>query len=442
TTPRSVGGTPQYMAPEQFEGIIDSQSDQYALGGVVYELLTGRLPMTVDGGKQQGKSLLSTVASEQTSQEQPLWQEQLRWAMQHAQTRPQRPGRYNPTLSLPTELAILKALAKEPGDRHPDVATFVKALRSPFYDPTMYQQIKEEWLQEGDCLYKAQRYPEALAVYQWVVQIGAQDIEVHRRIAQVYVKQGQDEQAWRICEKIVHFAPDDVHTRLLQADIFYRGGYFREALAACDEVLRLAPGNQAVLRYEVEIFHKSQQWLEALTICERLLQLVPDDVSVLRLKVEILYGLRRYPGVLETCKEVLRLLPADPVACWYKTDALSKWGHELFEQKQYQEAGEAYEQAVQRDTRDIITWCNRGEIFFRARDYSPALASYKRAWQLSKNCESEQETTTRIAASIGMAETLRALAKTLQTQGNKAEASRLQEKAARLDKERQKLFLE
>lgn len=43
-----VMGTPQYMAPEQIEGEIDPASDQYALGVILYEILSGKRPFDGD----------------------------------------------------------------------------------------------------------------------------------------------------------------------------------------------------------------------------------------------------------------------------------------------------------------------------------------------------------------------------------------------------------
>lgn len=47
---RIQGGTPHYMAPEQYEGAPCAASDQYALAVCVYEWLTGHLPFS--GGPQ------------------------------------------------------------------------------------------------------------------------------------------------------------------------------------------------------------------------------------------------------------------------------------------------------------------------------------------------------------------------------------------------------
>ena len=57
TTEGTVLGTPQYMAPEQFEGKeADARSDIWAFGAVLYEMVTGRKAF-------QGKSYSSLVAA-------------------------------------------------------------------------------------------------------------------------------------------------------------------------------------------------------------------------------------------------------------------------------------------------------------------------------------------------------------------------------------------
>jgi len=100
-------GTPQYMAPEQAMGEreITAKADQYALGCVLYEMLTGEPPFT-------GTTAQAIVARVVTESPRTI-------AMQRHTV----PGH--------VEASVFRALEKLPADRFASVADFAAALENP-----------------------------------------------------------------------------------------------------------------------------------------------------------------------------------------------------------------------------------------------------------------------------------------------------------------------
>ena len=101
----SAFGTAAYLAPEQASGrSVDAATDVYALGCVVYELLTGRTPFVADGPDQK-RQLIDA----------------------HLNAKPQTPSSIRPELEVPTwaDDVLGWALAKDPHERFHDVETFV-----------------------------------------------------------------------------------------------------------------------------------------------------------------------------------------------------------------------------------------------------------------------------------------------------------------------------
>src|SRR3970282_256925 len=61
-----IVGTPEYMSPEQLAGApLDARSDQYSLGLVFYQMITGRLPF-------EGDSPGGSLAKRLTAPPRPL----------------------------------------------------------------------------------------------------------------------------------------------------------------------------------------------------------------------------------------------------------------------------------------------------------------------------------------------------------------------------------
>jgi serine/threonine-protein kinase len=99
----SIMGTAQYLSPEQARGApVTAASDLYSAGVVLYEMLTGKVPFTGDSA--------------------------IEIAMKHVNDLPAPPSALRP--EIPTELdqIVLRALAKDPGERYQSAEEFIEDL--------------------------------------------------------------------------------------------------------------------------------------------------------------------------------------------------------------------------------------------------------------------------------------------------------------------------
>jgi serine/threonine-protein kinase len=96
-------GTPSYMSPEQVQGgTVDGRADQFSLAVIVYEVLTGEKPFSAE----YLPTLLYKIVRED----------------------PLPPQRLNTTLPPQVEVAMRKAMSKNPAERYATCTEYINAL--------------------------------------------------------------------------------------------------------------------------------------------------------------------------------------------------------------------------------------------------------------------------------------------------------------------------
>lgn len=107
----SIVGTPEYMAPEQARGTADERSDIYALGVVLFELLSGRLPHEA---------------------ESPVLLLDAKFRKEPESLRNIAPERGIPKM---LDVAVSRALSTEPEHRYKSAAELREALEAALREP-------------------------------------------------------------------------------------------------------------------------------------------------------------------------------------------------------------------------------------------------------------------------------------------------------------------
>ncbi|TET73790.1 MAG: serine/threonine protein kinase [Candidatus Aminicenantes bacterium] len=103
TTAGMIIGTPDYMSPEQVEGVqVDHRADIYAMGVILYEMLTGDLPF-------EGKTPLSV-------------------ALKHKTEIPREPKEFNPQIPDELNQLVMRCLEKKREKRFQNTAEILNEL--------------------------------------------------------------------------------------------------------------------------------------------------------------------------------------------------------------------------------------------------------------------------------------------------------------------------
>ncbi len=422
----TIGGTPPYMAPEQFQGIISKEGDQYALGCIAYELMTGRLPFTAPDFLSMG--------------------------FKHLTESPTAPSQFNSQLPTAVEAVILKAMAKQRVERHTDIPAFLVALQTSFVQPVLlssplisstlaseralveeichlkkeleqaqvdlekaereynlelqarlrYGTIpkleerisemeskltsikgvcmlkKEQWLSIGKEHYEAGRRTEALAAYEQAIRFDPNDVSVHHM--KLLVLDNYDE-ALSTCEQIIRLNPKDAFAYNIKGLTLVEVQRYDEAIRAFDNVIRLNTGDvitASAYNDKGSSLIKLQHYEGAIRAFDQAIYLNPNNAKVYSNKGLALMVLQRYNEALSSYEQAIHLDPHDPTAYFYQAMILVGG-------QRYGEAINILDQAIHFNPLDSAVYCNKGLILGMLKRHEEVIRTIEQAIRLDPN---------------------------------------------------------
>jgi tetratricopeptide (TPR) repeat protein/predicted Ser/Thr protein kinase len=361
----AVLGTPAYLSPEQaMGGSVDARSDLFALGGVLYECVTGQPAFP-------GSSLIEIAAN-----------------VIHVQPPP--PSKVSPNIPPELDSVILKALAKKPENRYQSSDELILDLRSvralllddssqTLIQPRSTITIPEPRHQTLTNLSQMLRRPR---VPVWHILVGVAVVFLAMWIV------------WRWWRPPLHVPSAeaqnwyDIGTNALRDGAFYQASKALERAITIDDKYVLAHARLAESLVELDYADRAKDELLRVTS-------LASDRSLLP-KVDALYvdGIsatvrRDFPAAIESYAAIVKLSSDTE-----KPRVLVDLGRAYEKNEDIKKAIESYTEATNRNPQYATAFLRLGVLYGRQRDLASALSSFDKAegiYQAMGNLEGRTE---------------------------------------------------
>jgi serine/threonine protein kinase/Flp pilus assembly protein TadD len=351
--------TMAYAAPEQWLGMraaeLDGRTDLYALGGVFYEMLTGRTVFEAES--YEG------------------------WAREHLNTAPRPPSEVRPDLLQwrGLDALVIQLLAKDRADRPNDVAEVLRLLDAVKYVPPSQRQLTVP-------LSAVQRPPSLAAQPTGTEQrtaAGAAPAVQERELAALQsfergnarFDKGDFEAAIRDYSEAIRLKPEYAVAFNCRGSARCGKGDLEGAIKDYSEAIRLKPDYAVALINQGNARCGKGDFEGAVKDYSEAIRLRPDYTVALSNRSHARCGMGDFEGAITDCNEAIRLKPD-------YADAINNRGNARKAKGDLEGALKDYSEAIRLKPDYAEAFNNRGNVRFSKGDFESALKDFRDAIRL------------------------------------------------------------
>jgi tetratricopeptide (TPR) repeat protein/tRNA A-37 threonylcarbamoyl transferase component Bud32 len=350
-----ICGTLPYMSPEQCLGLedLDTRSDVYSFGCVLYEMLTGKPPFAEN--------------------------KMHKYIKQHLKKTPKEPNNLHYNIPGKLKIVVMKCLEKERSSRYRNFSEIKETLEEIYFEYTG-DRFKEknsradltesDFVNKGYSLSELGKKEEAIRLFDKVLELNPENIYALNNKAEVLSSVGKNSDAVYYCDQAIKIDPgyywawynkgaalmeysDDKGcsaTTYKEEDSLER---IKKAIECYDYAIELNPGSERIWLNKGFALIALGNYEQGLKCYDHALQINPDCIYALNNKGTAFAELGKFNEALKYLERAVKISPDYYSAIYNKGAALSA----LNRQK---EAIACYEQLLLQNPQDNAVWLSKG----------------------------------------------------------------------------------
>jgi tetratricopeptide (TPR) repeat protein/tRNA A-37 threonylcarbamoyl transferase component Bud32 len=352
-----AGGTPHYMAPEQWRGQeTDVRTDIYAVGCMVYEMLTGRWPFEATTVEKLCQMHMSAPIPRLS---------------------------VHGTLSIPINTLLSRCLAKRKSERFATVNDVLQQFES------LYQQLfaaspkafvssgdftAEDYQNRANTYSRLGRYHEALEDFSRSIQLNPTWSASYSDRGTTYYKMERYEEALADHDRAVQLDPTDGRAFINRGNTHADMKLYAEALSDYTLAIQLDPTFPMAYGNRGLAYAEMRRYEEALSDLAHAIQLSPNVASLYLTRAMIYAETNALEAALTDLTLAIEIDPAF-------AKAHSNRGRLHMVLKRYDEALDDLKNAVAFDSADASVWFDLGAVLAQRGMLDEALSCFAKAAQ-------------------------------------------------------------
>lgn len=353
-------GTPPYMAPEQWRHeALDSRTDIYAIGCILYEMLTRRWPFQAATFDDMRRQHLEAVIPK-LGIDQPAYSS--------------------------IDTIIARCLAKQIEERYSTVTELLQEIEI-FYQQQfaeLPQRVagtefsSKDYSNRGVTYYKLHRYDEALTDFNQALKLNANSPLVYNNRANTFADLQQYEKAIADYTQAIELDPNYAEAYANRGSAYHELGQYEAALADYNWAIQLDPDNAVTYNNRGNTNDKLNKHEQALADFDRAIQLDPEFARAYSNRGTTYSNFQRYQKASEDFNKAIQLDPTN-------AEAYNNLGLTYVALQQYEQALPYFSQATKIVPTYTRAFYNRGVTYENLQQYDEALEDYQQVIRLDTN---------------------------------------------------------